>query len=134
MTDGHGRDGNYGTVFLKGHILRGQLALDSGDIKAASEHLLTAADIRGGTTLDSYGTSMVLAKALLKKGRKDVVIAYLRRCKEFWPSEKKKLPEWIAEIHKGGTPKFGHNPEYQGCITLRQHQGVLTTPRQLSLR
>lgn len=112
MSDGHERDGEYGIAFHKGHILLGHIALDKGDVKGAADHLMTAAAIHGGTTIDAFGPDMSLAKALLVKGRKAVVVNYLEACRKFWPGGKDKLTQWSAVIRDGGMPDFGANSDF----------------------
>lgn len=112
MSKGHERDGYYGIAFHKGHILLGHIALDKGDVTGAADHLMSAADIHGGITIEDYGPDTSLAKALLVKGSKTVVINYLEACRTFWPGGKDKLAMWIKVIRNGGTPEFGSNSDF----------------------
>jgi len=109
---GHPLKGTYALVVHKGHIVLGRIALQKGDVKAAGMHLLAAGDVKGSATLSSFGPNMALAKELLEHGQRDVVIAYLERCKRFWDMGQKELTSWIKIIQKGGMPKFGANLIY----------------------
>jgi len=109
---GHPLDGMDGQAVHTGHIVLGRIALQKGDVKTAGKHLLDAGDVKGGATLSSFGPNMALAKGLLEHGKRDVVIAYLKRCRRFWDMGQKSLTEWIDTIEKGGMPNFGPNLEY----------------------
>lgn len=102
----------FGMVLHKGHIVLGRISLLRGDVKDARRHLLAAADVKGGGTLTSFGPNMALAKELLERGERDVVITYLKRCKRFWPRGQDNLAKWIATIEKGAIPNFGANMVY----------------------
>lgn len=102
----------YGSHVHTAHIVLGRIALLKGDVKTAGRHLLDAGSVKGGATLSSFGPNMALAKELLEHGERDVVIAYLKRCKSFWDMDRGKLTEWIATIEEGGVPNFGANLVY----------------------
>jgi hypothetical protein len=112
MVAGHEPDGWYGQGTHKAHTVLGRIALRKGDVDSAGRHLLAAGDIKGGITLDSFGPSMVLAKELLEVGKQNVVMVYLAQCKKFWPRGEKQLSEWINDIRRGDTPRFGPNLNY----------------------
>jgi len=105
-------DWNYGNAILKGHIILGRIALRSGDVAGAKEHLLAAGKTPGSPQLDSFGPNMTLAKELLEKGERDAVLTYLDECAQFWKMAGTKLQDWSATIKSGGTPDFGVNLAY----------------------
>lgn len=55
---------------------------------------------------------MMLAKELLEKGERDVVVAYFEKCSRFWVMDKGKLKEWTRQVRDGGIPDFGANLGY----------------------
>jgi tetratricopeptide (TPR) repeat protein len=87
----------------------GRAAFARGDLKAAREYLLKAADIPPGTpgadTLCCAGPNLWLAKSLLGVGERDVVLKFLEACKQFWTqSADHRLDQWIAAIRNGESP------------------------------
>jgi hypothetical protein len=105
-------DWNYGNALHKGNIVLGRIALSRGDIAGAKEHLLAAGENPGSPQLDSFGPNMTLAKELLEKGEREVVLTYLQSCGKFWKMGGDELQRWIATIKGGGTPDFGANLVY----------------------
>ncbi len=54
---------------------------------------------------------MTLAKELLEKGEKDVVLEFFDLCARFWKYQPR-LSEWTATVKQGGIPDFGANLDY----------------------
>ncbi len=108
MASRYPKDWNYGNaIFTANHTL-GLIALYRNDIVGAKKYLLKAGQTPGSPQLGSYGPSMVLAKELLDRGEKEIVLQYLRLCEKFWSYDReKKLETWISEIEKGSVPDFG---------------------------
>jgi hypothetical protein len=103
---------NYGNAVHKGNIVLGRIALRDGNIVAAKEYLIAAGKTPGSPQLDSFGPNMTLAKELLEKGERDVVLAYLNLCAQFWKMGDSDLKNWRATIKGGGVPDFGANLNY----------------------
>ncbi len=93
------------------HTVLGKVALHRGDIKAAKEHLLDSARVKGSPVLGSFGPDFTLAKALLQRGERQVVQEYLNLCERFWKYGKDKLAEYRRVIECGGIPDFGFKGE-----------------------
>lgn len=106
------RNWNYGNAIHKGHLVLGHVALHRNDIQTAKAELLAAGKTPGSPTLNSFGPNMSLAKALLDKGEKDVVIAYFDLCSVFWKQHLAKLSEWRDDVMAGRAPRFGANLVY----------------------
>ncbi|MEO2013312.1 MAG: hypothetical protein ABGZ53_02975 [Fuerstiella sp.] len=102
--------GNDGRAVHLGNVVLGRLAVQAGDIAQAKSHLLAAARIQGGPTLNSFGPNMSLALELLEKGEKEVILEYFQLCSKFWKSEKLKV--WTDVVNRGGIPVFGGNLSY----------------------
>jgi hypothetical protein len=66
----------------------------------------------GSPQMNSFGPNMQLAKALLEKGEKDVVLEYFKRCATFWKMGKSQLAGWTASVKTGEIPEFGANLNY----------------------
>jgi len=62
--------------------------------------------------MNSFGPNMHLAKALLEKGERDVVLEYFKRCSTFWKMGEKQLAVWTASVKNGEMPEFGGNLRY----------------------
>lgn len=112
LADPHPQDEKYGAAWHDGHVVLGRLALKNKSPATAGEHLLKAGKTVGGSTLTSFGPNMGLAKDLLEQGEKQVVIDYLRLCKNFWTGPRTPIDRWIQEIESGHQPEFGANLEY----------------------
>jgi hypothetical protein len=110
--DGFKKNWNYGNAVHKGNIVLGRVALGRGDMAGAKEHLLAAGQTPGSPQLNSFGPNMVLAKELLEKGEREVVLAYLDSCAKFWKMGGDQLQSWMATIKGGGVPEFGGNLLY----------------------
>jgi hypothetical protein len=91
------------------NLLLGRIALRRGDFKNAGEYLLSAAQVDGKGPLSSFGPNMMLAKELLEKGQRDVVLEYFRRCARFWSFDGGQLKRWTAQVEAGQIPAFGAN-------------------------
>ncbi len=70
-------DLDYGDAIHDANIVLGVVALENNQLEDAKQFLLKAGDTKGSPQLSTYGPNMMLAKALLKRGEKNVVIKYL---------------------------------------------------------
>lgn len=62
--------------------------------------------------MDSFGPNMTLAKDLLEKGEKKVVLDYFELCRKFWEARFSKLDAWKSDVEAGRMPDFGANLDY----------------------
>jgi hypothetical protein len=106
-------DWNYGNAVHVGNLVLGHLALAADDLKEAKRFLLAAGNTPGSPQLNSFGPNMRLAKALLEKGEKEVVIEYFDLCAKFWKPQTPRIAEWKTVVQKDGMPDFGANLLYQ---------------------
>jgi hypothetical protein len=90
-------------------MVRGLVALRSGNVEQAAKDLIEAGKTTGSPQLDSFGPNMILASELLDKGQRDAVLEYLSLCKNFWKLGGARLDGWIDVIKSGGKPDFGAN-------------------------
>jgi tetratricopeptide (TPR) repeat protein len=95
-----------------GNIVLGRIALQHGDVTAASAYLLKAAKIKGNPHLDTFGPNMMLAKELLEKGERKSVLQYFDLCGKFWADDDRKLGQWRSLVLSGDNPDFGANLRY----------------------
>jgi tetratricopeptide (TPR) repeat protein len=103
---------NYGNAIHKGNLILGRIALTSGKLQEAKDYLLKAGRTPGSPQLNSFGPNMTLAKELLGKGEREVVIEYFQQCASFWKMRRDRLENWTAIVNKGGMPDFGANLDY----------------------
>jgi hypothetical protein len=105
---------NHGNNIHHGNIILGRIALAAGDLEQAKKRLIEAGKTPGSPQLNSFGPNMALAKELLEKGEKEVVLEYFKLCSKFWKSERhlQKLKEWSAEVKEGKMPDFRANLNY----------------------
>lgn len=101
---------SFGKFTHKANTMLGKIALDNSDIESAKFHLIESAKIKGSPALNSFGPNMSLAKKLLLRGEKQIVIEYLTICEDFW--KKDVLEKWKKEILDNKIPDFGGNLVY----------------------
>ena len=106
------RDWNTGNAIHHGNLILGRLALRAGDVEKAKQHLIAAGKTPGSPQLDSFGPSMTLAKELLEKGQRDVVLEYFQLCAKFWESGKDTLKDWTSVVKQGAIPSFVATLDY----------------------
>lgn len=112
MTAKYKDDWNYGNAVQDVNIVLGRLALAEGKVDEAKADLLKAGKSIGSPQMNSFGPNMSLAKELLEKGEKDVVLEYFELCRKFWSFHNDKLDEWSQDVKAGKIPRFGANLEY----------------------
>ena len=105
----HKDDWNYGNAIQNFNVVFGRLALKAGDVAEAKKRLTAAGKSPGSPQMDSFGPNMSLAKALLEKGEKAVVLEYFTLCKKFWKLHEGRLDTWAKDVEAGRTPDFGGN-------------------------
>ena len=75
---------NYGNAVQDANLVLGRVALKEGHVDEAKQYLIAAGNSPGSPQMDSFGPNVSLAKDLLEKGERDVVIQYLGLCRKFW--------------------------------------------------
>ena len=105
-------DWNAGNAVHHGHLLLGRAAMSRGDYDRAEMELIAAGQTRGSPQLDSFGPNCQLASELLKVGRAQAVVDFLRMCDSFWDRDLSESATWIAQIRQGSVPDFGANLSY----------------------
>ena len=105
-------DWNYGNAVQDANLVLGRIAVKEGRIDEAKQHLIAAGNSPGSPQMNSFGPNVSLAKDLLEKGERDVVIQYLELCRKFWKMHRGNLDKWIQEIKDGKIPDFGANLVY----------------------
>jgi hypothetical protein len=97
---------NYGNAIHIGHTVLGLLALNAEDHSSAIAELHQSGETPGSPQLNSFGPTMQLAKALLRHGHVEPVVAYLGQCRVFWESGATWLEIWERKIREGQVPNF----------------------------
>ncbi len=105
-------DWNHGNAVHHGNSVLGLCALQQGDAELAAEFLIKAGKTPGSPQLDSFAPNMLLAKALLEKGGKDVALEYFGLCRKFWEMGADRLDRWTKDVNAGNVPEFGGNLAY----------------------
>ncbi len=107
-------DGDYGNRIHHGNLVLGRIALREDNIEEAKTRLIAAGRTPGSPQLDSFGPKMALAKELLERGERAIVLDYFRLCSKFWASEdaKDRLNEWTVLVNGARVPDFGANLDY----------------------
>ena len=106
------RDWNYGNAIHNGNMVLGRFAVQQGRIDDAKRFLLEAGKSPGSPQLDSFGPNMGLAKDLLEKGEREVVVEYFELCRKFWELHGDQLDKWSQQVKDGKIPDFGANLDY----------------------
>jgi hypothetical protein len=105
-------DCDIGDAIQDVNIVFGRIALREGRVEDAKHYLIEAGKSPGSPVMDSFGPNMSLAKDLLEKGERDVVLEYFGLCRKFWSFHNDKLDEWSQDVKAGKIPKFGANLVY----------------------
>ena len=90
------------------NVVLGRIALVDDDTEEAGKHLLAAG--RAFATRSASDPNMLLARELLERGEREVVLAYFEICAPFW--ERDRLDEWTVAVREGKIPDFGANLRY----------------------
>ena len=72
---------NYGNAIHDANIVLGMIALKNKNIQTAKRYLLKAGNAPESPQLRNFGPNMMLAKALLDKGERQIVIDYFQSLK-----------------------------------------------------
>ena len=105
-------DWNYGNAIQDANLVLGSVAVKSGHLDEAKRLLLEAGKSPGSPQMNSFGPNMSLAKDLLEKGERDVVVGYLELCRKFWKMDTGRLDQWSQQAKAGKIPDFGANLVY----------------------
>jgi hypothetical protein len=105
-------DWNYGNAVQDANLVFGRIAVREGRIEDAKRYLIEAGKSPGSPQMNSFGPNMSLAKDLLEKGERDVVLEYFNLCRKFWDFHKDLLDQWSQEVKDGKIPNFGANLVY----------------------
>ena len=103
------QDWDYGNAIHNSHVVLGRLALKQGDLATARNELLLAGKTPGSPQLNSFGPNMSLAKDLLRRGQRDVVLQYFDECQVFWRNDYGALAKWRFLVRVHLPPDFGSN-------------------------
>jgi peroxiredoxin len=112
LTPRYKGDWNYGNAIQDSNVVLGRLALRDGNVAAAKAFLVEAGKSTGSPQMNSFGPNLSLARDLLQKGEREVVIEHLNACKKFWKMDNGRLDDWIALVEGGRIPDFGPNLIY----------------------
>lgn len=99
----------YGNAVHDANLTLGRIALREGRTDDAKRHLIESVRIPGARQMD-YGPNMSLAKDLLEKGERQVVLDYFALCRRFWNYGR--LDDWSQQVKEGKIPDFGANLVY----------------------
>ena len=114
-------DWYYGNAIHNGHALLGLVQMKRGDLPEAERELLRAGATPGSPQLNSFGPNLTLARDLLLRERREVVLQYLELCRVFWypasgsesaVANAVRVGRWTEEITRGEIPDFGPNLIY----------------------
>jgi tetratricopeptide (TPR) repeat protein len=91
----------------RANTLLGRVAVRSDDLVSAGRYLLDSARVETPRYGFTFAPPMVLAKELLERGERDVVVQYLESCLAIWPHGEKTLQIWIDDVKADRMPNFG---------------------------
>jgi tetratricopeptide (TPR) repeat protein len=114
-------DFQYGEWIHEGHRILGHVALKADDVDTAKAELAKAGKTEGSRMMENIGPQLTLANALLKKGEKDAVVAYLEKVEKLWPRGADTVADWIEQIKKD------EKPELDRFRAMRPEPGVSST-------
>lgn len=102
-------DCDAGKAVHVGNLVLGQIALTTENIAEAKRRLLAAGKMPGAQ--HSFSPNMWLARELLERNERAVVIEYLDLCAKSRNAELSVLRAWRTLAKKGGFPDFGYKGE-----------------------
>jgi len=105
-------DWNYGNAVQDANLVLGRIALREGRIDDSKRHLIEAGKSPGSPQMNTFGPNMSLAKDLLEKGEREVVVEYFNLCVKFWEMQDGRLDKWSQQVKDGKIPDFGANLVY----------------------
>ena len=105
-------DWNYGNAVQDANLVLGRIAVKEGRLDEAKQYLIAAGKSPGSPQMNSFGPNVSLAKDLLEKGQRDVVLEYFELCRSFWQMHRGRLDHWIQEVKEGKVPDFEANLVY----------------------
>jgi hypothetical protein len=105
-------DWNYGNAVQDFNLVLGRLALKADDLETARQRLIASVQSKGSPQMNSFGPNVTLAKDLLARGDKAIVLEYLELCRKFWQLERGRLDQWKKDIEEDRVPDFGANLVY----------------------
>jgi tetratricopeptide (TPR) repeat protein len=96
-----------------GHTLLGRLALRDGNVEEAKRHLRAAGEAlaRMEGARHFLPSELWLAKELLERGERGLVVDYLRTCSTGWHDPNHCGEVWAVAIERGEMPDFGRHLE-----------------------
>jgi hypothetical protein len=97
---------NYGNAIHDANVVLGMHAIEQKNIAIAAAHLRAAGASPGSPQLNSFGPTLILAKAVLDAGDRDAVIAYLDGIEKFWRMDNGAVVKLKAQIASGKRPSF----------------------------
>ncbi len=103
---------NYGNAVQDANLVLGRIAALDGRMDEAKKYLLEAGKSPGSPQMDTFGPNMSLAKDLLEKGERQVVLDYFELCRKFWQMHDGRLDKWSQQVKDGKIPDFGANLVY----------------------
>jgi hypothetical protein len=99
----------YGGAMSDANLVLGRIAVRKGNLEDAKRYLIAAGQSPATPQLENYGPNMSLARDLLAKGERQVVLDYFELCREFWVNGAGQLDRWSQQVKDGKTPDFGAN-------------------------
>lgn len=105
-------DWNHGNAVQDANLVLGRIAVREGRIDDAKRYLVEAGKSTGSPQMNSFGPNMSLAKDLLEKGEKQVVLDHFETCRKYWKLHDGRLDQWRDEVQAGRIPDFGANLDY----------------------
>ena len=103
---------NHGNAVQDANLVLGRIAVLDGRIDEAKKYLLEAGKSPGSPQMDTFGPNMSLAKDLLEKEERQVVLDYFELCRKFWQMHEGRLDKWSQQVKDGKIPDFGANLVY----------------------
>jgi tetratricopeptide (TPR) repeat protein len=99
----------FGGAMSDANLVLGRIVVRKGNVEEAKRYLLAAGQSPTTPQLENYGPNMNLAKDLLAKGERQVVLNYFVLCRKFWLNGGAQLDQWSQQVRDGNTPDFGAN-------------------------
>ena len=103
---------NHGNAIHDANRYLGLISIKRKDIDKAAEYLLRASQTPGSMQIDAFGPELDLANQLLKHGKQEEVITYLKKVDVIW-NNNQQVAKWINKIEAGQKPTLQRHGEAQ---------------------
>lgn len=114
LNKGESKNWNTGNAYHTCYTIFGLSQLEKNNIKLAKFYLYKSAQF-SSHQLSTYGPKLILAEAMLNRGFKKEVIAFLKTWQNTCRSKQAQFSSWVEDIENNQSPKLMCDDCYQAA-------------------